>query len=178
MSFAVRLVSLADLKPYERNARTHSREQIEQIKALIRLVGFTAPILIDAEGIIAGHGRHIAVSEMHASGEVIHGPGKQFELPAGMIPVIDADGMNEAERRAFIIADNQVAANSSWDERLLSNELHALKSFDFDLEITGLDASHIAELINVPDFQPVSFNAETRLDKKTKHQCPKCGHDF
>jgi ParB-like chromosome segregation protein Spo0J len=176
--YDVRLVPLADLNHYERNARTHPREQLDQIKALIRLVGFTAPILIDAEGIIAGHGRHIAVTEMTAADDVIHGPGKRFVIPHGMIPAIEADGMSEAERRAFIIADNQVAANSGWDDRLLSGELHALKALDFDLNFTGFEPGRIAELINVPDFQPVQFNAGTRLDQKSKHTCPECGHEF
>lgn len=103
--YHVKLVPVAEIKPYARNARTHSREQLEQIKALIRLVGFTAPILIDADGIIAGHGRHQAVSEMQAAGEQIPGPGKRFMLPAGSIPAIEADGMTEAERRAGVAVD-------------------------------------------------------------------------
>ncbi len=89
MDFPITLKPAADLVPYERNARTHTKEQIEQIKELIRLVGFTNPILEDAQGIIAGHGRQMAALEMYAAGEVIHGPGKRFQLPAGMVPVIE-----------------------------------------------------------------------------------------
>lgn len=176
--YDVRLVPLADLKPYERNARTHPREQLDQIKALIRLVGFTAPILIDAEGIIAGHGRHIAVAEMTAADEVIHGPGKRFVIPHGMIPAIEADGMSEAERRAFVIADNQVAANSGWDDRLLETELHALKGLDFDLSALGFSDDRLAGLMNIPTFEPVSFDSQSRLDQKEPTRCPKCGHEW
>lgn len=153
MDFPISLKPAADLVPYERNARTHSKEQIEQIKELIRLVGFTNPILEDAQGIIAGHGRQMAALEMYAAGEVIHGPGKRFELPAGMVPVIDASGMSDAERRAYILADNQVALNAGWDDRLVGLELQTLKGLEFDLTTIGFD-----------DRSLVSFMATTKPD--------------
>lgn len=151
MDFPITLKPAADLVPYERNARTHSKEQIEQIKELIRLVGFTNPILEDAQGIIAGHGRQMAALEMYAAGEVIHGPGKRFELPAGMVPVIDASGMSDAERRAYILADNQVALNAGWDDRLVGLELQTLKGMEFELSTIGFD-----------DRSLVSFMATTK----------------
>lgn len=151
MDFPITFKPAADLVPYERNARTHSKEQIAQIKELIRLVGFTNPILEDAQGIIAGHGRQMAALEMYAAGEVIHGPGKRFELPAGMVPVIDASGMSDAERRAYILADNQVALNAGWDDRLVGLELQTLKGLGFDLTTIGFD-----------DRSLVSFMATTK----------------
>jgi ParB-like chromosome segregation protein Spo0J len=176
--YPVALAKVADLKPYDRNARTHPRDQIEQIKGLIRLVGFTNPLLVDGEGIIAGHGRQIAVMEMLAEGESIPGPGKRFMLPDGLVPVIDGSGMSEAERRAFIIADNQVAANSGWDDRLLETELHALKGLDFDLSALGFSDDRLAGLMNIPTFEPVSFDSQSRLDQKEPTRCPKCGHEW
>ena len=151
MDFPITLKPAADLVPYERNARTHSKEQIQQIKELIRLVGFTNPILEDEQGIIAGHGRQMAALEMYAAGEVIHGPGKRFELPAGMVPVIDASGMSDAERRAYILADNQVALNAGWDDRLVGLELQTLKGLEFNLATIGFD-----------DRSLVSFMATTK----------------
>lgn len=147
MDFPITLKIAADLVPYERNARTHSKEQIEQIKELIRLVGFTNPILEDAQGIIAGHGRQMAALEMYAAGEVIHGPGKRFQLPMGMVPVIDASGMSDAERRAYILADNQVALNAGWDLELLAVELGDLQGFDFDLMLTGFSDEELSKLL-------------------------------
>lgn len=148
--FQITLRPVAELAPYAKNARTHSLEQIEQIKGLIRLVGFTNPVLVDEAGIIAGHGRQIAVSEMHEAGEPVMGPGKRFAIPPGMIPVIDGTGMGATERRAYIIADNAVALNSDWDRALLSGELLALKALDFNLEAIGFDPSALIQFMAGP----------------------------
>lgn len=156
MDFPITFKPAADLVPYERNARTHSKEQIEQIKELIRLVGFTNPILEDEQGIIAGHGRQMAALEMYAAGEVIYGPGKRFELPVGMVPVIDASGMSDAERRAYILADNQVALNAGWDDRLVGLELQTLKGMEFDLATIGFDDRSLVSFMaaNKPEADP------------------------
>lgn len=149
----VELRAVDELAPYERNARTHGRDQIEQIKALIRMVGFTNPLLVDAQGIIAGHGRQTAVQEMLAEGETVFGPGKRFPLPPGLVPVIDCTGMSDAERRAYILADNQVAANSGWDRALLSSELHGLKAIGFDLAPLGFDSAQLVQFMAAPPSQ-------------------------
>ncbi len=142
MEYPVDLVPGADLRPYANNARTHSQQQLDQIKELIRLVGFTNPALVDLDDdkmIIAGHGRLLALQQMWEAGETVMGPGKRNPIPDGMIPIIDGSGMSEAERRAFIIADNQVATNSDWDKKLLTGELFALKGMDFDLGVLGFE---------------------------------------
>lgn len=143
----------ADLQPYERNARTHGRDQIEQLKALIRMVGFTMPLLVDGQGIIAGHGRQEAALEMWAEGETVMGPGKRFALPQGMLPCTDGSGMSPEERRAYIIADNSVALNSDWDARLLGGELQALKALDFNMDVLGFDTSQLVQFMAGPPVE-------------------------
>lgn len=126
---------LDSLLPYARNARLHSPEQIEQIAASIREFGFTNPILVDSEsGIVAGHGRlaaarHVGLAE---------------------VPVIVLDHLTDAQRRAYIIADNKLALNAGWDEELLAQELRALEADGFDLEMTGFDAEELADLLAEP----------------------------
>ena len=102
---------VADLKPYARNARTHNPKQIQQIAASIREFGFTVPVLIDAEStIIAGHARVEAAKR----------------LGMECVPVIQIDHLTQAQRRAYIIADNRLAELAGWDEELLAVELKFL----------------------------------------------------
>lgn len=146
----VTLRPIAQLKPNPRNTRTHPPEQIAQLKDLIRLVGFTNPILEDDEGIIAGHGRLIAVSEMWAAGETVMGPGKRAALPKGKVPAINCAGLTEAERRAYVIADNSVALNAGWDVELLRTELLDLKALDFDLALLAFDDRQLVQFMASP----------------------------
>lgn len=121
------------LVPYERNARTHSPEQIRQIAASIQEFGFTNPILVDGkDGIIAGHGRLAAARDI------------------GMteVPVIVLDHLSPAQRRAYVIADNQLALNAGWDTELLQMEVAALNLEDFDLSLLGFDEIELADLLD------------------------------
>lgn len=125
-TYQVRPVSA--LKPYEKNARTHSAEQVEQLTRSIREFGFTNPLLIDeTDRIIAGHGR------------------LQAALALGMseVPVIILTGLSEAQRRALILADNKIALNSGWDLKLLTEELADLKLEGYDLTLTGFSLEEI-----------------------------------
>ena len=120
------------LRPYERNARTHSAEQINQIVASIKEFGFTSPILVDgANGVIAGHGRLAAARKL------------------GMteVPVIELAGLSEAQRRAYVIADNKLALNAGWDEELLRLELGELKGLGVDLGLTGFGELELEKLL-------------------------------
>lgn len=124
------------LLPYARNARTHSPEQVAQIARSITEFGFTNPVLVDETGtIIAGHGRVLAAKK----------------LALADVPVIVADGWTEAQKRAYVIADNKLAENAGWDMSLLRMEIGELKSMDFDLSLTGFDPSGIASLLNTTD---------------------------
>ncbi len=121
------------LVPYAKNSRTHSPEQIEKIAASIREFGFTNPVLIDADGgIIAGHGR-VAAAKF---------------LGMESVPCIILDHLTDAQKRAYIIADNRLALDAGWDEETLSTELRELLAQEFDLGLTGFDADEILALIN------------------------------
>lgn len=120
------------LVPYARNSRTHSEEQIVQIAASIREFGFTNPVLIDEQGgIVAGHGRVMAAVRLG--------------MPA--VPCLRLRGLTEAQRRAYVIADNQIAMNAGWDEAMLRLELAELQEADFDLDLLGFDAGRLDELL-------------------------------
>jgi DNA modification methylase len=120
------------LIPYARNARTHSAAQVAQIAASIDEFGFLNPVLIDPQGgIIAGHARVLAARQ----------------LGRCEIPVIVIAGLTENQKRAFILADNQLALNASWDEEMLRLELQALAEQDFNASLTGFDDAAIEELL-------------------------------
>jgi site-specific DNA-methyltransferase (adenine-specific) len=120
-----------DLLPYVRNSRTHSDSQVAQIAASIREFGWTNPILVDADGtIIAGHGRLMAARKL----------GEQ------RVPVITLGHLTEAQKRAYVIADNQLAMNAGWDAEMLKVEIADLASLDFDLSLLGFDDKMLASL--------------------------------
>lgn len=120
--------SIADLRPYSGNARTHSRQQLKQIARSIERFGFTNPVLVsDAGEIIAGHGR--------VEGAKL--------LGWNCVPTIALSHLSAAERRAYVLADNKLALNAGWDREVLAIELQALIDIDFDLELTGFSLAEI-----------------------------------
>lgn len=145
---AARYVDVAKLKPYEHNARQHSDPQVEQIKASIRKFGFVGVLAYDERGLAIGHGRQRALLEMWDAGEDVWGPGKREYLPKGKAPAIDITGLSDDERRALIIADNQLALNATWDEVTLSAELKALMEASFELPVIGFDDGALSRLID------------------------------
>ncbi|MEN9885462.1 MAG: hypothetical protein RL758_40 [Pseudomonadota bacterium] len=121
-----------ELIPYARNSRTHSAEQVAQIAASIREFGFTNPVLVDEEGtIIAGHGRVLA--------------SQQLKLPE--VPTITLHGLTDAQRRAYVIADNRLALNAGWDEEMLAVEIQTLAEDGFDLALLGFTDDELADLM-------------------------------
>ena len=120
-----------ELKPYENNSRTHDENQIKQICESIKEYGWTNPVLIDENNmIIAGHGR-------------VEG-GKKLDIKE--VPCIVLSGLTEAQKKAYVIADNKMALNAGWNEELLKTELENLKELDFDLELTGFNIDELDEL--------------------------------
>jgi DNA modification methylase len=120
------------LKPYERNARTHDGDQVAKIAASMAEFGFTNPVLVDsADGIIAGHGRLMAAKS----------------LGLAEVPVIVLDHLTDAQRRAYILADNRLALDAGWDEDMLAKEMAALQEDGFDLGLTGFTDDEIEELL-------------------------------
>lgn len=133
-AFELRLAS--SLVPYARNSRTHSPAQIELIAASMLEFGWTNPILADAHGIVAGHGRVLGAEIHYAAGRQLRFPNGVL-IPLGYVPVIDCTGWSEAQRRAYVIADNQIALQAGWNEELLRLELKDLQIEGFDLNLLG-----------------------------------------
>ena len=119
------------LKPYARNPRVHSQQQVNRIAASILEFGFTSPILVDAKaGIIAGHGRLLAARK----------------LGLERVPIIELTHLTETQRRAYLLADNKLALDSEWDETLLLEELRALGAESFDISAAGFSDEELRDL--------------------------------
>lgn len=119
---------IASLRPYARNARTHSKKQVKQIAASIERFGFTNPVLVSDEGdIIAGHGR-VEAAKL---------------LGMRTVPTLALSHLNDAERRAYVLADNKLALNAGWDKEILAIELQGLIDLDFDVELTGFSLAEV-----------------------------------
>ena len=120
------------LIPYCRNARTHSEAQVAQLAASIVEYGWTNPVLVDGDnGVISGHGRLLGARK----------------LGLAEVPVIELAHLTPTQKRAYILADNQLALNAGWDEKLLALELAELSDSGYDLELTGFDADELADLM-------------------------------
>jgi DNA modification methylase len=136
---AIEYRPIADLIPYVRNARTHSEAQVALIAGSIREYGFTNPILVDGEsGIIAGHGRALAAGK----------------LGLATVPVIELAHLSEAQKRAYILADNRLAEQAGWDRELLALELGDLRDLAMDLTSLGFDAGELDALLNASQPDP------------------------
>lgn len=123
---------VSDLIPYVNNSRTHSDEQVSQVAASIKEFGFTNPVLIDEQGgIIAGHGRVMAAKKLKLS----------------RVPTITLDGLSEAQKKAYVIADNQLALNSGWDLDMLKLEIEGLEELKFDTNLLGFDDEFLDGLL-------------------------------
>ena len=141
-------VKLDALIPYARNSRTHSDAQVAQIAASIKEFGFTNPVLIDETGsIIAGHGRVMAARK----------------LAIADVPSIRLTHLTEAQKKAYVIADNKLALNAGWDDEMLAVELTDLKDMGFDLDLTGFSTDEIEALL-----APVGTEGLTDEDSVTE----------
>jgi ParB-like chromosome segregation protein Spo0J len=169
-----------ELRPDPRNARTHPPEQLDMIEASIERFGFTNPVIASGDDLVAGHGRQTVVLRMYAAGKSIRLPNGQ-PVPAGMIPALDASGWSEEDRRAYLLADNQLALQAGWDDAILRAELDALAAADFDLSTIGFDEAALAALAE-PEPEPEADRTapdqfpEFGEDIETQHKCPKCGY--
>ena len=158
-------VSMEALIPYARNSRTHSDAQVAQIAASIKEFGFTNPVLIDEDGgIIAGHGRTLAARK----------------LGLGEVPCLRLAHLTEAQKKAYIIADNKLALNAGWDDEMLKVEISELKDLDFDLSLIGFDADELQKLVEDVSFEPATEDDQGKLDELDPKWicCPKCGSEF
>src|SRR5215208_3525814 len=130
---AIEPMSVGNLRPYAKNARTHSKKQIKQIARSIERFGFTNPVLISNENeIIAGHGR-VEAAKL---------------LGVESVPTLRLSHLTEAQRRAYVIADNKLAQNAGWDRDVLAIELQALIDVEFDIELTGFSLAEVDILLD------------------------------
>jgi ParB-like chromosome segregation protein Spo0J len=180
-AFNIERRAVTDLKPYANNPRTHTEEQIAQIAASIREWGWTSPILIDpAGGVIAGHGRLQAANL----------------LGIVEVPVIIADAWTDAQKRAYVMADNQLAINAGWDENLLAIEIGELGVGGFDIDLLGfpeldldsiyspnLEPGTAVGLVTAGDVDKKKGDLESNFTDISKQTiipiaCPHCGEMF
>jgi DNA modification methylase len=148
------------LRPYERNPRTHSEAQVDQIAASVAEFGWTNPVLVDEEGgILAGHGRLLAARK----------------LGLAEVPVIRFDHLSEAQKRAYLLADNQLTLNSGWDDALLAEELAWLRDERFDLDLIGFDATELERLLTLADGEAATDAAEDEVPEPPEEPVSKPG---
>lgn len=149
----MQLVPIEKLVPYVNNARTHSPEQINKLRSSLREFGFINPVIIDRDyGVIAGHGRILAAKEERIK----------------EVPCVFADHLTEAQKKAYIIADNRMAMDAGWDEELLRVEIEALQAEAFDLALTGFDEKELAALFDDgSDVEDDDFDVDAELEKPT-----------
>ena len=148
----MQLISIDKLVPYVNNARTHSAEQILKLRSSLREFGFVNPIIIDREfNVIAGHGRLMAAKE-----EGIE-----------EVPCVFVDYLTDAQKKAYILADNRMAMDAGWDEELLKIEMEELQNLGYDLEFTGFDEKELADLFGVDDkeVKEDEFDLTAALEK-------------
>lgn len=147
------MVSTNKLIPYVNNARTHSAEQVNKLRSSLREFGFVNPVIVDKDyGIIAGHGRVLAAKEEGID----------------EVPCVLVDYLTEAQKKAYIIADNRFAQDAGWDEELLRIEIESLQGEDFDISLTGFEADEIADLFkdgNDKEVQDDDYDLSAALEK-------------
>ncbi|MES0022086.1 MULTISPECIES: DNA methyltransferase [unclassified Mesorhizobium] len=148
MATKITTVSMDALTPYRNNARTHSKKQIRQIADSIEKFGFTNPVLVDEKNnVLAGHGR-LSAARLLGWKEV---------------PTLSITHLNEAQKRAYIVADNRIAEKAGWDKQILAIELQALVDLDFDVSLTGFDIPEVDLIIS--EFSPNNQDDESEEDE-------------
>lgn len=147
-------VAIDLLRPYERNAKMHPQDQVDKIIASIQEFGFVTPCVIDEEyNLIAGHGRVMAAKEMGLE----------------TVPCVFVEGLTEAQRKAYILADNRLGELGEWDTDIVSEELKSLKDLGFDIDLTGFDIDDILfEDIEDIDIMPADQENESAVMPKAK----------
>lgn len=144
-------VDIDKLVPYARNARTHSKEQILQLRASLREFGFVNPVIVDKDlNVIAGHGRILAAKEEGIT----------------EVPCVFVEYLTEAQKRAYIIADNRLALNAGWDAEMLSVEIADLQGVDFDISLLGFDDAELNKLMGgLEEVKDDDFDVDAELEK-------------
>lgn len=170
------LRNVDDLIPYARNARTHSPEQVQKLAGSIKEFGFLNPVVISEDGgILAGHGRVMVAQK----------------LGIKQVPCVVESHLTEAQRKAYILADNRLALDAGWDKEMLKIEISELKNMNFNLDQIGFDGVEIDEILKNNEVEKFTddftenkdtYSKELDLDDfdqdKFQHTCPRCGMRF
>lgn len=156
--------NINELLKYEKNSRTHSDGQVKQIANSIKEFGFTNPLLIRNDQIIAGHGRLDAAKSLDMKD----------------VPTINLENLSDSQAKALVIADNQLALNAGWDLDLLKLEIEELAVDEFDIDVLGFDDSELNNVLKDLDFRPSSESEQGDLGEiEPKYiNCPNCGKEF
>ena len=149
----MKMINIDELVPYANNARTHSKNQINKLRGSLREFGFINPVIIDSNnGVLAGHGR---LEAARAEGIT-------------EVPCVLASHLTEAQKKAYILADNRYAEDAGWDEEMLRAEIEALQGEDFDLMLTGFEEQEIADLFATDEeAKDDDFDVEAEMEKPT-----------
>lgn len=146
-------IEIQKLKPYENNARTHSEDQVEKIARSIKEFGFINPVIIDSDyGIIAGHGRVLGAQK----------------IGMDKVPCLFVEDLTEAQKRAYILADNKLALDAGWDDEILKQEIKALDDMNFDVSIAGFDIEDFDFTQEDIEFQEDDYDVEANLPEIPK----------
>ena len=160
-SLTVRWWALDRVRPYDKNPRVITKAAIEKVAASIKEFGWRQPIVVDEDGVIlVGHTRRAAAAFLGLT----------------EVPVHVAEGLTEAQKRAYRLADNRAGEEARWNPDLLDGELVELGALGFDLALTGFDPVELPSVI--PAFAPIGSEAVQPLDRRMSMTCPKCGHGF
>ena len=155
---SVSMQKTESLSPYDRNSRVHSERQIDQIVNSIREFGFTIPVLVDEKSmLIAGHGRVMAAQKMGLE----------------EIPVMVATGWTDQQKRAYVIADNKLTENSTWDEELLKSEIKQLEFEEYNLDFLGFDVDDLTNLFLAKEFGDLLESHPTAKEELYEALCEK-----
>ena len=156
--------NIKELIAYVNNSRTHDENQVTQIASSIKEFGFTNPVLIDGEnGIIAGHGRVLAAKKLNIEN----------------IPCIELSHLSDAQKKAYVIADNRLALSAGWDNEILQIELENLKELDFDIDMLGFDDFELESLLNAEEKKCSAPEDFREIEESVmKHECPRCGFQY
>lgn len=182
---AVRMVSVADLVPYDRNPKKHPQEKVVELVANILKFGWTNPILAEGVKVVAGHGRLLAAKMIYEQNGSLAFPDGS-PIPVGTVPVLDCTGWDEAKRRAYIIWDNK-SNEGDWDFVLLRDELLALDTGGFDMTLTGFSEQEREQMATYSkEFNPSEFfkksdessGGEKKEEPAKTAKCPDCGKEF
>ncbi len=158
----LKIVDMADIKPYSKNAKIHSPEQIELIKKSLETNEYYSPICVDSENVIViGHGRYEALKQMN---------GKEIE-------VVDLSYLKPKEIKKLRILDNKIVSDE-WDKDLLQAEIESIYSGLDDMDSITAELNLAYEDITIPDFEPATEEEQGKLDQKEPTVCPDCGHEW